>query len=98
MRTLATAALVEVFSTASWYWTKSPTAATVVVVDFCMNNCVAAASSGTSTATAGGVSAANAAPNEPEARRYGPPGVRPSSAMLSVDGNAWPAGGSIATR
>ena len=97
MRTLATAAFVDVFSTVSWYWTKSPIAATVVVVVFCTNNCVAAASSGTSTATAGGVSAANGAPNEPVLRRYGPPGVWPRSAMLNVDGNAWPTGGSTSS-
>ena len=55
------------------YCTKSPIAATLVGVVFCMNNCVAAGSIGTSIATAGGASIANEVPNEAALNRNGAP-------------------------
>ena len=68
-----TAAFVEVFCTVNAYCTKSPIAATVVGVDFCMNSCVAAGSIGTSIATAGGASIAKDVPNDAALNRYGAP-------------------------
>ena len=69
MLTLAIAAFVAVFSMLSVYCTKSPTAATVVIVVLRAKSCVAAASTGTSMATVGPASTVKVRPKDPSCKR-----------------------------